>query len=102
MRHNETMAERDAWRERVEKAEHMAALWKRLAKMYLYAIENVYEPQADAQLERICQEQAELAALKKDARMLAEMVNSYIVGGVFEVDWEDYVDRILEATKEKP
>lgn len=93
------------------RAAHMAALWKRCAKIKKYAIENVYEPQADMQLERICKEQTELTALKKDARDCAELAMSYMdckdedkCGGCgcgkTNLDNQCAARRILEATKE--
>jgi len=86
----------DIRKKRAERATHMAALWKRLAKVYKYAIENVYEPQADAQLERICKEQAELAALKKDARICAD----YVEHDYYFEETREAARRIIEATKE--
>jgi hypothetical protein len=61
----ELLAEVELLKKKLERAEHMAAQWKSLAKMHRYSIIKIYEPQLDAQLKAICELQTENAALKK-------------------------------------
>lgn len=61
----ELIAEIELLKKRAERAAHMSALWKSLAKMHRYSVVKIYEPQLDAQLKTICELQTENVALKK-------------------------------------
>lgn len=100
-----TLAEKN--RSRAEKAEHMAALWKRCAKMgyeHKLTFEKGLRIRDDRILELVdgcaCEYkklEAELTALKKDASIVVEHMP---------IDAPEYAkeaaSRIIEATKEEP
>jgi hypothetical protein len=82
---------------RAERAEHMARLWKRLAKQWFVSgwdVANFDVHLYYSACERAKRAGAELAALKKDARMLATWTGDR--QGI-----NAAIQRILEATEDE-
>lgn len=86
-------------------ATHMAALWKRCAKSNYIAF-NFTENEFFESIESECKAEAALAALKKDARELAELCNKFAAYPwanepmMLSPETLEIINSILEATKE--
>jgi vacuolar-type H+-ATPase subunit I/STV1 len=87
----ELISEVELLKKKLERAEHMSALWKGLAKMHRYSIIKIYEPQLDAQLKKICELQTKQDEAEAAARMYCERT----------VKAEDRLEELLEIKKER-